>query len=172
MSDVRFRAAERNWAVEGTREAWIAYLREARRAGNPVFTAQDVRMAPTALEQFEFTEEGFIARITRAEHPPIERIHRFPVGPDDYDEESVPIWGWWSGNIVVKWDYCPSLSIEVETCDVTEILTVEASWDDWAGAAREASTLIGEHQYEGDCVTNAKELNAALGDWDNWFFNE
>ena len=176
MADTRFRIAERSWLSEGTRDAWVAYLREARRVGNPVFTAQDVIISAINMGPMRFkpTEDGFIASVIHATNPPIERIYQVPLGPDDYEEESFPVWSWWSGKIVVKWDNdfdlsgCPALEIKVEGCDTTDELDI---WNE-SPITPEELTLIGEHLYEETCVTNREELHDALHDWDNWLFSD
>jgi len=175
MADTRLRAAERDWLAEGTRDTWATYLREARRAGQPVFTAQDVIIAAINLGPMSFrhTEDGFIAKVIRATNPPIERIYHVPVGPHDYDEETFPLWSWWSGDITIKWDSfapdgCPALEINVSECDTTNELDIYNE----SPVNPTPLEVLGEHLYEGTCVTNKEELHAALSDWDNWLFNE
>jgi len=176
MADIKFRIAERNWLNENTKDTWVVYLRESRRIGQPVFTAEDVILASVNMGpmRFEPTEDGFIASVIQATNPPIERIYHVPISSYDYDEESFPIWSWWSGDIVVKWDNdfapggCPALEIKVVGCDTTEELDV---WNESPITPRPLE-VIGEHLYEETCITNKEELHDALQDWDNWLFNE
>jgi len=179
MADIRLRAAERAWQTEGTYNAWVTYLREAKRAGKPLFTALDIMDVAAAkrnveaaapggfrLTDFQHTEDGFIAQVIGAYNPPVERIYRIPLGYGEYDQESVPIWTWWSGKVILKWEesWGPGLELLVEACDL------EAAY--YAMPYPMPGEIIGEHIYEGFSVTNREELSDAFRDWDNWLFNE
>jgi len=178
MSDIRYRLAERNWITEGTYETWVALLRESRRVGQPIFTASGVIQAQGgccvnatcetagALTNFQFTEDGFTTKVTNAINPQIEQTYNIPVGPDDYEAESYPIWDHWGGTIKVSWDDyfdppCPTLTIQV---DYAGIDADDPMGMYLAGIERH----LHEYTYEGDSVTNQQELAAAFLDDSNW----
>jgi hypothetical protein len=181
MSDVKFRRAERNWLSYGDYHSWMIYLRESRRVGQPIFTREDVIRAalPPSTRPVEFipTEEGFNALVQKAANPPIERQYQVPLGPDDFEIESYPMWRWWSGLIVVGWDHnglfgnpCPILSISVESTDANEPVHgmqgmmgeeyLPGGWDQFYGT----------YTYEVDCVSNRDQLFAAFqeGNENHW----
>jgi hypothetical protein len=181
MSDVKFRRAERNWISNDDYQSWVAYLRESRRAGQPIFTREDVirAVSPPSIRPVKFipTEDGFHALVQKVWNPPIERQYQVSLGPDDFEIESYPMWRWWSGLIVVGWDHqglfespCPILSISVESTDANEAVHgvpgmmgeeyTRSGWDQFHGT----------YTYEVDCVSNRDQLFAAFqdGNEDHW----
>jgi len=79
-----------------------------------------------------------------------------PMGLD-LEPEGFPLWGTWSGKVIVEWGdvfypQCPGISIEVESTDRDP-------------GGRE---LEDYYYYEGDCVTDSAQLLTALNDPLHW----
>jgi hypothetical protein len=173
MSDNKFRIAERRWLSDPSHGSWASYLRESRRIGEPVFTLDGINIAVLGdssrdpdqnpyfdLTSFTPTEDGFIADVERAVHPEIEGAYDFPISPDEFDQASFPLWGWWSGQVVVCWSDTfspsgPTLTIEIDS----------ANFEAWEIQSGNQGT---GYVYERDYITNNEQLRAAFLDPGSW----
>jgi hypothetical protein len=177
MADIRYRKAEIQWLSQSTRDTWVAFMRESRLIGQPIFTANSLETAleiftcrncgsrirdyydicsgcgssdigtQTLVWEFSHTEDGFIAEVMFSPRPELEM--------DPYDAISYPIWAWWSGQVKVAWD-------DIFGCPILTIYPVNA---EFSVNQEDLSRRV-----YSSCVANQQQLIAAFLDHANWSY--